>query len=224
MRWIHQFKLFLFDFDGLLVNTEELHFLAYKMMCKNRGFDLDWDFKRYCRSAHYSADILGRELYEKFPGLYELEPSWDVLYAEKKDIIVRLLQEGRAELMPGAEKLLSALNEANINRVVVTHSPIELIDAVRQNHSILHTIPHWITRHDYKHPKPDSECYLKAISLYGKDGEAIIGFEDTPRGLKALLGTRAVPVLICKADYPEIPYFKEQGVKHFDSFDDIQVI
>lgn len=222
MRWIHNYKLFLFDFDGLLVNTEELHFLAYKMMCKNRGFDLDWTFERYCQSAHYSADVLKNELYEKFPLLKEMEPSWDKLYGEKKQIIVDLLKMGHAELMPGVEKLLLSLNEANINRVVVTHSPIELIEAVRENHPILKTIPNWITRHDYHLPKPNSECYLKAISLYGEGVDEIIGFEDTPRGMQALLGTRANPVLICKAPYPEIPSFIERGVKHFPSFQSIE--
>jgi len=168
MRWIHQFKLFLFDFDGLLVNTEELHFLAYKMMCERRGFNLDWTFERYCRSAHYSADILGKELYEKFPELHKMESSWPVLYQEKKQIIVNLLNEGRTHLMPGVDALLGALEKANIPRVVVTHSPIELIEAVRVHNPILQTIPHFITRHDYTNPKPNSECYLKAIYVWRK--------------------------------------------------------
>ena len=34
MDWIKKYQLFLFDFDGLLVNTEEMHFLAYKQMCE----------------------------------------------------------------------------------------------------------------------------------------------------------------------------------------------
>ncbi|HRD54913.1 MAG TPA: HAD family phosphatase [Parachlamydiaceae bacterium] len=221
MHWIHQFKLFLFDFDGLLVNTEELHFLAYKIMCENRGFHLDWSFERYCQSAHYSADILGKELYEKFPLLYKMESSWDVLYQEKKEIIVNLLKMGQAKLMPGVKELLEALEKADINRVVVTHSPLELVEAARQHNPVLHTIPHWITRHDYTQPKPNSECYLKAISLFGQEGEAIIGFEDTPRGMRALLGTRANPVLVCTADYPEIPEFIKKGVKHFTSFKEI---
>lgn len=221
MRWIHQFQLFLFDFDGLLVNTEELHFLAYKKMCANRGFNFDWSFERYCESAHYSADLLKHELYEKFPLLYEMEPSWDVLYAEKKAIILSLLKEGAAKLMPGVQELLMALDAAHIKRVVVTHSPIELILEVRKNHPVLETIPHWITRHDYTLPKPNSECYLKAISMFGTKEDAIIGFEDTPRGLTALLGTRAVPVLICQTAYPEIPSFVKRGVKHFTSFNAI---
>lgn len=223
MHWIHQFQLFLFDFDGLLVNTEELHFLAYKEMCARRGFDLDWSFERYCESAHYSADILERELYQKFPRLYEMEPSWDILYKEKKAIIIDLLKNGAAELMPGVQELLTALDVARIKRVVVTHSPIELIQAVRGQLPILETIPHWVTRYDYTKPKPNSECYLKAISMFGSSGEAIIGFEDTPRGLTALLGTPATPVLICKTNYPEIPSFIERGVKHFTSLKGIEL-
>jgi len=57
--------------------------------------------------------------------------------------------------------------------------------------------------------------------MYGEKGGPIIGFEDTPRGLTALLGTKATPILICTANYPEIPAFIDRGVKHFSSFEGI---
>lgn len=223
MHWIQNYQLFLFDFDGLLVNTEEIHFLAYRRMCAQRGFDLDWSFERYCRSAHYSAEALKEDIYQKFPKLQELEPDWNVLYTEKRRAIMDLLHEGAVHLMPGVETLLRALQEAGIKRCVVTHSPDDLVSLVRKKNPILDSIPFWITRHDYTHPKPSPECYLKAISLFAKPEEQVIGFEDTPRGLQALLGTRAKPVLVCRADYPEIPEFVAKGVVHIPTLEDISL-
>lgn len=223
MHWIENYQLFLFDFDGLLVNTEEIHFLAYQRMCKERGFDLDWSFPRYCRSAHYSADALKEDIYAKFPKLQEMEPDWSVLYAEKKKAIMELLHEGAVHLMPGVEVFLKALQEKGVKRCVVTHSPDELVNLVRKKNPILDSIPNWITRHDYAHPKPNPECYLKAIALFANPGDRVIGFEDTPRGLQALMGTAAKPVLVCRADYPEIPDFVNKGVVHIPSFENISI-
>lgn len=191
MDWIHHYQLFLFDFDGLLVNTEELHFLAYKKMCAAHGFKLDWDFDTYCQAAHYSSEALRDRIYAHLPDLKVQFPNWDELYAEKRQAILDLVNNGAVHLMPGVERLLKSLEEAKIKRCVVTHSPDDLVASIRKQLPILDSIPDWITRHDYTHAKPHPECYLKAIEKYAHNGDKIIGFEDTPRGVKALLPTTA---------------------------------
>ena len=222
MQWIHDYQLFLFDFDGLLVNTEEVHFAAYRKMCRARGFDLKWNFDRYCQAAHYRAEDLKNQIYAEFPGLRTQEPDWQVLYAEKKTLMVELLENGAIHMMPGAESLLNALAEAEIPRVIVTHSPSELIQAVRNQQPILNTISHWITRENYTHPKPHPECYQLAIKKFAKPGDRIIGFEDTPRGLAALMETEAQPVMITTIKYPEIPTLLKKGVLLYPSLLDIR--
>jgi beta-phosphoglucomutase len=221
MSWISNYQLFLFDFDGLLVNTEELHFLAYQQMMQARGITLNWSFERYCQSAHYSSEKFRKEIFEQYPDLQVQDPTWEILYREKQANMERLLDSGEVHLMPGVEALLTRLQSANLNHVVVTHSPIQLISIVKAKHAVLKQIPHWITRHDYTHPKPNSECYQIAIDRYSKPSDKVIGFEDSPRGVTALLGTQAQAVLITKTPYPEIPGFLERGVKRFDSLEDI---
>lgn len=221
MHWIHDYQLFLFDFDGLLVNTEEIHYLAYKRMASDRGVEISWDFNRYCQSAHYDADAIRNQMYSEFPVLHKQEPDWNVLYAEKKRALIKLFREGAVHLMPGVKTLLEHLEKENIARCVVTHSADDLVKLVCKQHPVLETIPSWVTRELYTNPKPHSECYRKAIELYAKPSDRIIGFEDTPRGLRALMGTQATPVLITQADYPEIPEFIRQGVKHYSSFENI---
>lgn len=219
MHWIHDYQLFLFDFDGLLVNTEEIHFLAYRRMCANNGFDLQWDFNRYCKAAHYNSTALRDSIYQDLPKLKEKEPNWSVLYEQKRQAIVSLVNEGAVHLMPGVLELLTALEKNGIKRCVVTHSPDELVTAIRKKNKILDTIPFWITREDYTHPKPDPECYLKAIEKYSVKGEKIIGFEDTPRGICSLLATPAKAILVCQTSYPEIPEFIRHGATHYPSLE-----
>ncbi len=217
MDWIHNYQLFLFDFDGLLVNTEELHYHAYQQMCANRHITLPWDFKRYCQAAHYDSDGLRVQMYDACPELGKQEPDWRVLYKEKQAIMQELLKSGKASLMPGAEPLLLALQQHRINRAVVTHSPSPLINILREQLPILKTIPHWITRECYSQPKPHSDCYLEAIRLLANPDDRIIGFEDTPRGMTALLGSTAQPILVCQTEYPEIETFLARGVLRFYS-------
>lgn len=221
MEPIQNYNLYLFDLDGLLVNTEEIHFLAYKKMCANRGATLDWDFNRYCQAAHYDSEGLRLQIYDACPKLFQQEQDWQVLYREKQTIIKDLLRSDEVALMPGAEELLTMLKDKNLNRAVVTHSPDELISIIRDKLPLLNTIPHWITRHQYTKPKPNPECYLKAIELLAKPGDKVIGFEDSPRGMTALLGSSAKPILVCQAEYPEIKGFLEMGVERFRSLKEV---
>lgn len=217
MHWMHDYQLFLFDFDGLLVNSEELHFKAYQRMCEKYGFKLSWSLERYFQAAHYRAEGLKEEIYHALPGLYQKEPNWDILYAYKKQQVINLLNEGAIQLMPGVYELLTRLQEINIKRCVVTHSPSSLVEIVRRQHAILNTIPYWITREHYSHPKPHPEGYQLAIKKFANEKDKIIGFEDTPRGIEALLQTSAKPVLISPIVYNGIP----SHVECFPTFSDM---
>lgn len=221
MSWIQDYDLYLFDFDGLLVNTEIIHYQAYQKMCADRGFILPWDFPRYIEAAHYRAEGLEEQIYAEFPRLKEIEPSWNVLYAEKKAALVYLLTHETIPLMPGVEKLLHALSAQNKKMCVVTHSDPELVALIRSKNPVLDCIPYWVTRHDYTHPKPDSECYLKAIATYAAPGDRIVGFEDSPRGMRALLGAPAQAVMVSIIDYPELAEFKQLGAIHLHSFEEV---
>lgn len=220
MRWIHDFDLFLFDFDGLLVNTEHLHYQAYVNMLERRGIKLQLTFDNFFELAHFNSTAWREALYAHTP---DLEPNWESLYQEKKQAYLELLIAGKVELMPGVERLLNALQESNIRRSVVTNSILPHVELIRAHLPILKTLPCWITREEYEKPKPDPECYLKAISIYGKKGDRIIGFEDSVRGLKALRQTPALSVIICPKHYPLLDIALEEGGKHFESFYDVVI-
>ena len=210
MNW-QDYDLICFDFDGVLVDSESLHFEAYKQMCAKRGISLKWDEEQYAQFALYSADGLRKALLKEYPQLREV--SWEELYAEKKAAYQAILEQ-RVELMPGVEKLLEGLK--GLPTCVVTNSARAQIEKIREMHPILNTIPRWITREDYSNPKPDPECYKFAA----KDSKRVIGFEDSPRGLRALLGSGAEGILVtsvlAKAEIEKMQ--QEADFRHVDSF------
>ena len=198
-QWLHDYHLFLFDFDGLLVDSEPLHFAAYKRLCQQEGCEWVWSFERYCKAAHLNATSLKEELLQDYPKL--TKHSWEILYEKKKKNFDEILNEATVELMPGALELLTKLHEEKIAHCVVTHSSKKHIDLMRKKQPLLNTIPHWFTREDYTNPKPSPDGYLKAISTLYQKGK-IIGFEDSIKGLESLKQTEALPVLVADKKHP----------------------
>lgn len=218
MQWIHDYQLFLFDLDGLLVNTEQIHFQAYRNMLALEGCDLSWDFQQYCLAAHYGNEKLRNEIYRTFP---TLSKEWERLYSVKQAQVVELLKEGEAHLMPGVEGLLSALKVSDISSCVVTNSKKEFVDLIREKNPVLNQIPYWLTRGDYTKAKPHPEGYLMAIERYSKPGSRVIGFEDTPRGIHSLLQTEAKAVMVSNTPYPDLPELLKSGVHLYPSLEEL---
>jgi len=212
LPWATHFSLILFDFDGLLVNTEKVHHMAYQETLKALGYNLSWNFSKYIAIAHARAEGIEEEIYKDFPELRKKEPEWKNIYRIKRETYLRLLEEREIEWMPGAEELLVRLHEMGIKTVVATHSDSTQTNIIRKKLENLSLIDHWVTREDYVQPKPSSDCYQFAIAKYAPNGGRVIGFEDSPRGLSALLGTGALPVLVTDIPYPEIDHFRKQGV------------
>lgn len=213
------FNLFLFDFDGLLVDTEYLHYLAYKKMFLEKSFFLDWSFEKYCSIAHVSSEFFKEKIYKKFPLLYEKEKDWEKLKELKLLVYIKMLEENKICLMPGVKNFLYILKKENKRSCVVTNSYKNTTDVIRKKNKILNFIDFWVTREDYNLAKPNPESYLLAIDKYGKKEDKIIGFEDSVKGFLALKKTRAVPILISKD-----PYEKKLGkIVHFISFEDFLV-
>ncbi len=219
MKQLAGYSLFLFDFDGLLVNTEELQFKAYQLMCAEYDLVMPWDFSTYCQFTHQSTEVFRTELFRSLPTLEEKQNNWQILYPKKFRLYTQLLKTQTIELMPGAEKLISLLQEKEIKHAVVTHSSSEHFNLICEQHPVLQKIPYKITRSDYQHPKPHPECYQLAISRFANKEEKVIGFEDSPRGLRALMGSSAKPILITSYKYLEMEELRQSGVDIYNTLD-----
>jgi HAD superfamily hydrolase (TIGR01509 family) len=199
---LNDYDLYLFDFDGLLVDTEFLHYKAYERVTQECGLSHFWDYPTYCRYAHLG--LHGEAIYRDFPELTAHEAEWEGLRRRKMVHYKEILKSTPIDLMPGVLSLLQTLHALKKTACVVTNSYRDDVVAIRSQIPELNLIPHWLTREDYEMSKPSPSGYLKAISLYGKEGGSAIGFEDTVKGLTALHLAGAHPVLVCADDHPQL--------------------
>lgn len=216
MRWIREFDLFLLDLDGLLVDTERLHYRAYQLLCARHRVALPWSFDQYLSVAHLSCDGLEKALLPRLGG-----GAWDGYYAQKKALYVDLLSTEEIAWMPGVCAFLQQLSSRQAKRCVVTHSAREQVEVIKERLPLLKTIPLWLTREDYAVPKPAPDGYLQAIEKLADPGDRIIGFEDSLRGICALRSTPALPILVCDPSHPQMQLSAAKQLTHFASFDHI---
>lgn len=217
MDWITKYQTVFFDFDGLLVNTEQLHYQAYKKAISTQGEILTWDFPTFTSIAHRSATGLRELITKQFPFLIE-RLGWQEFYQEKTKSYLALLKSGGLELMPGVSRILSLVQKKGLSHCVVTNSTRQQVEMIKTNLPLLCQIPHWITREDYTSPKPAPDGYLKAIDLLNGNVGGRIGFEDSLRGIDSLKGAGITPVLICSPDHPQMKDVEEE-LFYFPSFD-----
>ncbi len=220
--WLNFFDLLLFDFDGLLVDTEKLHWQAYQKMCENRGFLLPWSLEQFWEIAHLSEEGLKKEIYALFPALQRQESNWSLLYQEKKECYQELLYAGKVELMPGVAPLLEAIQEKNIARAVVTNSTQQQTDIVKKFIPSLSSIPLWITREKYTFSKPHPDPYETALKEMQISPERAIGFEDSLKGIQSMIGAKIqVPLLVCPEKHPQMSHPLVKNLLWVPSFLDL---
>ena len=215
MSWILDYSPIFFDFDGLLVNTEHLHFQAYQKMLEGNGVSFPWDFPSFAAVAHKSSEGL-RELITSHAPTLVASKTWKTLYNEKKSEYAKLLEAGSLDLMPGAQTVLETVQMAKIPHAVVTNSTRKQTEMIREKIPVLNTIPYWITREDYENPKPSPDAYFKAIEVLGHS-EKMLGFEDALRGVRALEGAAITPVLVCPSDHPQMADVSKNALHYYPS-------
>ena len=221
MRIPDAVELILFDLDGLLVDTERLHWQAYRQMCQTFGQTLTWDYLTYLEVAGGSAGGICERMRREIPGLFQGR-EWEELYEVKRESLYEILATSPIPLMPGAEHCLRLLAGTGKPLVVVTHSPRKFVDMVRAAHPVFSLINEWISREMYGAPKPAPDGYLKACSDLRIAPERAIGFEDTVRGIESLLAARIQAVLVNATDQSAHRACEGKGVTIIESLGDVQ--
>jgi beta-phosphoglucomutase len=187
----------IFDFDGLLADTEGLHFETFAAVLAEEGIVLPPEEDG--RSFLGLHDRAGFEKAFRDAGR-ELAPKQREQLVERKS---RRYQEGLlgVRLFPGARELAGeALRRGPAT--VASCGRREDIAAVLGRHGLLELFPRFVSADDIRCSKPDPECFLKALELLRAAGAAELAaadclvFEDSARGVEAAkrAGMRCVAV------------------------------
>ena len=201
------FKAFIFDFDGVVVDTEKYHYLSWVAAASHVGYDLGWEEYLPLKSTgnteitQYLSDHSGKEVSE------ELFNKMRQTKLTEFDRLVADLSE--KDVLPGIRAFLTRLNERGVKTAVASSSNTSSGLANRFD----------LTKHfevvidgNMKLPrKPAPDTFLLAAKKLGVDPADCIVFEDSLAGIDAAInaGMQVVAVGGIRSDKAvlHIPHF-----------------
>jgi beta-phosphoglucomutase len=170
-------KAVLWDMDGTLADTGELHFLTWKHALADLGYELSFD-KFKATFGMNNQGILETLLGET--------PTPDLVarISDQKEGEYRILLRGNISLLPGVKDWLDWLHEHDIPQAVASSAPPENIDAFVEE---LHLRPYFDTLvSGFDMPgKPNPDIFLLAAKRLGMAAENCLVIEDAIAGVEA---------------------------------------
>ncbi|MEX2607113.1 MAG: HAD family phosphatase [Kiritimatiellia bacterium] len=178
-------KACIFDFDGILADTEELHFQSFQKVLEPMGAGFDWD--RYVKDyiAFDSSQVFAAAL--KAAGIEDTPVSLSGLIDQKVTAFADLLRAANVPPLPGA---LEAVRFAHQRGPLALCTGAERKDVtpLLEAFGIIDLFQTIVTADDVSISKPDPECYTLAASLLHTPPGECLAIEDTPGGLHAARG------------------------------------
>lgn len=172
----------IFDLDGVLVSTDQLHFKAWKRLAEEigiPGYTIEDNVRQRGVSRMDSLEIL----LEKSERIYTPEKK-ESLADRKNQYYQELLSEsGENILLPGAIKILDLLKQRKV-KVAVGSSSRNAPQIIEQT-SIGMYIDGLVCGLDITYSKPDPEVFLKAGEKIGVEGLQCLVVEDSAAGIEA---------------------------------------
>lgn len=171
----------IFDLDGVIVDTAKYHYIAWKRLAAEMGFDFtEKDNERLKGvSRMRSLDILlelGNKtvLEEEKLALADKKNTWYVEYISKMD---------KSEILPGVEAFLKTLKENNIKISLGSASKNSML--ILNNLDLTQYFDAIIDGNKVSKAKPDPEVFLLAAKELGLRPEECVVFEDAQAGIEA---------------------------------------
>lgn len=165
-----------FDLDGVLADTERLHWAVYREVLLELGVDVGLEEYR----RHWIAEGGGPEYACRH---YRLPLTPDELRALKAP---RYLERLRREVPPraGARAALERLRGAH-RLAVATNSVRAELDLILERLDLASLLDATVAREDYARAKPAPDAYVAAARALGLPPAECAVVEDTARGVRA---------------------------------------
>ena len=169
---------FLFDMDGVIVDSNPYHKIALIQFCKEHGYDLDEQQLRekiYGRTNRdWIMNIFGNIGDEKIRQ-----------YTEEKEALYRKLYDNDVKPVDGLISFLEKSEKAGIPRAVATSAPRANVDFSLSKTHTERFFPTILDDSFVSKGKPDPEIYLKSAAALNFKPENCIVFEDSLSGVAA---------------------------------------
>lgn len=183
-------KGFIFDLDGVIVDTAKYHYLAWKKLANQLGFEFTKEqnelFKGVSRKRclEILLEIGNREATQEEFDTWMVEKNIDYLaYIENMDA---------SEILPDVPRILQFLKENNIP--IALGSASKNARPILEKVNLIHYFNAIVDGNNVTKAKPDPEVFLLAAKELNVNAEDCVVFEDAVAGVEAANAANMISV------------------------------
>jgi HAD superfamily hydrolase (TIGR01509 family) len=182
-------KALIFDFDGLLMDTESTLLESWRWEWRRHGLQLD--------PAGFFADHGGDANEPRYAALAAaVGPAYDRAESHALRMAHRLALNAALEPAPGIVGWLDRAGELGLRLAVASSSAVTHVGAMLERAGLRERFEVLATGEEVAAHKPDPAVYLLALDRLGLPAREAVAFEDTVHGVAAAhaAGLRCVAV------------------------------
>lgn len=196
-------KAVIFDFDGLLMDTESTMVASWQHEWRRHGLELDLsDFW-----PGHGGDVT-RERYDRLANA--VGPSYDREESNRRRVAHREELHDALDLREGLRDWLQAADRAGVRLAIASSSPRDWVTQHLARVDLVHAFDIIAAGDEVDAHKPDPSVYLLALAKLGVAPPDAIAIEDTPHGVTAAQGAGLACVAIPN------PYIAPESLAHAD--------
>ena len=173
-------KAVLFDMDGVIVDTEPLHYKAYQKMFAKVGIEVSSEmYEGFTGQSTYG---ICKQLCTHFN--LELEPQ--ELVQIKRNYFTKLFfDDDDLKLLDGVEKLINNYFDHGLTLVVASSASIFTINNVMKRFKLDRFFSNKLSGADLKASKPHPEIFINAAKAANALANECFVIEDSTNGVRA---------------------------------------
>ena len=172
---------FIFDLDGVIVDTAKYHYLAWHKLAKELGFEFTKEQNELFKGVSRKRCL---EILLDIGNISATQEQFDTWMVEKNvDYLAYIEKMDASEILPDVPRVLEYLKKKNV--------PIALGSASKNARPILEKVdllPYFdsiVDGNSVTKAKPDPEVFLIAASNLGVTASSCVVFEDAVAGIQA---------------------------------------
>jgi beta-phosphoglucomutase len=174
-------KAFIFDLDGVIVDTAKYHFLAWQKIASNLGIEFTPEHNEELKgvSRVRSLDIILK--LGNIEASEENKNKW--LTQKNEDYLSYIENMDESEILPGVVNILEFIKEKK--QLIALGSASKNARPILEKVKILQMFDAIVDGNDVTNAKPDPEVFLRAAKLLNATNENSMVFEDSVAGIQA---------------------------------------
>lgn len=169
----------IFDFDGLIMDTEVATYEAWRGIYEEHGQPLTMTTWSQCVGSDFGHYDPMRELEE----LIGRKLDWEPIHAERRERVMAILSEYDA--LPGVRDVLRDAASLGMPCAVASSSPRWWVEHWLKHLNLFEAFQNVTTLDDTGKVKPDPSLFLHAAGKIAKHPHDVVVLEDSLNGLRA---------------------------------------